>query len=1363
MKHKVKRALCIVFVVLLAVMQLPNAITALADETALKVSDIGDENLYSALSVMTGNTSGKLFKEDLEGLNSLDFAESDISEYIRATESFTNLAKYCPNVKYISNTGNIKESAFGSFFDEIVMMKKLSSLHLYSNYMTQNQFNKLCDADCVGELNYISLSINASLDISNAANMTNLKSFSIDIYNEDTELTGLSLLKCENVFIYNNSATQSHVDGYIKDLNKNITSLGLSCYTYNSSTENALEVNVAAFTELMGLSLNGYFSEVKGIENATKLTSLSIRGYSSEKTELDITQIGNMLTNLQLENINLKNKGTSVSDLSFLPKTIGSVEIINCGISDASCLNDTDYGNIYSLNLSRNSLNKAPALKNAGTMNFSNNQITDISAFSFLKDVEMYEGGPSKNYYINLSNNQITNIDVFGQAKDCIYNLNLGYNQISELPDLTTLSKVVGTNWTDSNYRFADDDYYDLTLKGNNLEPEDITASKVPAAYASDKWFVYAATMKSINGTAYFETINSELVSKLTENNGGGNIYTHSKTFTIDTDVVKQLRKDKKILWIYYIDDQGNTDEYVRINGDSDGLTSDDAITVEFKGVAYDAYKTDIDNVFEPYGNVAFSITKPVYNEKVSGVQYSFSDNRKNLDPSKKYNVYYYNPENHKFVYTNSCFNTSYLYTNYYGGDDQATSRTYFVVETENDNLVGLDVVPYENGGYSSYIYYKVLDDTVFEGILDSNYMYTLKTTASQINISPVIADALIKANKTLYFNKYNPVTHENTMDITVNNSQLSTSENNVITIPTVSTDTTFAGVTDLFNHAASLKCFSVSSYDKNSAASFYYAIANGQSDAVNVYKYVDGVILPYIRNVSFYSTLGLSPEAKFISVLSSEDTYMGKAGDIFYDKDVSSEQILKMLKAYNTLYEGKGSLSIRTAEDKVNLSTEVLTYLKENEKTLNIYYIDPSDGHQIGYVNVSGKNRALSTDAVTVERPAVTLSTSNKEYEAMLPAGTSAVYVTAANHVVKGISYWYTDSNVLYEKFSTDNYNKITLNNGKLNVSYGSFSSGSIGVYDITYALVKQSEYATPSDTSTPTDVATPTDPKPVDPTPVDPTPTDPTPSVPDPTPVVQPTTETGVNSVAETIKEEEIVETNKVTEVLETVMETSSVARVETVTKEVAPVLTPAVFSKMKESQKDITVGVTDKDNKLQYSWSFDSDKISNADMNLDLSISFDTNKAEEIKEVTGRSNLMYVNFSHHGELPAPATIKTYVGDKYKNGDVISLYYFNEETNLPEAVAGGKGLKVEAGYVTYTITHCSIYFLSAEVPANLVDTTIDNGSGTPIADAPVAQIVESAQTGDTRNVLPYVLEAAFAMAVLAYALVESKKRINK
>lgn len=192
---------------------------------------------------------------------------------------------------------------------------------------------------------------------------------------------------------------------------------------------------------------------------------------------------------------------------------------------------------------------------------------------------------------------------------------------------------------------------------------------------------------------------------------------------------------------------------------------------------------------------------------------------------------------------------------------------------------------------------------------------------------------------------------------------------------------------------------------------------------------------------------------------------------------------------------------------------------------------------------------------------------------------------------------------------------------------------------------------------------------------------------------------------------------------------MKSSVISTVEVVTKKIAPPLEKDVFEEALKNNKDVTLSVTNDENQLVYSWSFKYDEMDRDVIEkmgkMDLSISFATEKQKEIEEITGEKDAVYISIGgYSGKLPAPATVKSYVGDKYKNGEVVYLYYYNEKAKKVEPVGGG-GLKVEAGYITYTLTHCSIYFLSTEAPKEENPPTQDP------ANSP-ADIKNSPKTGD-------------------------------
>lgn len=153
--------------------------------------------------------------------------------------------------------------------------------------------------------------------------------------------------------------------------------------------------------------------------------------------------------------------------------------------------------------------------------------------------------------------------------------------------------------------------------------------------------------------------------------------------------------------------------------------------------------------------------------------------------------------------------------------------------------------------------------------------------------------------------------------------------------------------------------------------------------------------------------------------------------------------------------------------------------------------------------------------------------------------------------------------------------------------------------------------------------------------------------------------------------------------------------------------------VFESMGKHDKDLTIGVKDKKNgKVKYSWTFSNKEMKNRDMEIDLNIRIADDKKHHIKNHVGDEDMLCIEFAHHGELPGPATIRNYVGDTYKDGHKVWLYYYDEEKDKIFRI-GGKPLEVKDGYIEFTITHCSTYFVMNE---NLTNVEKDE---TSLADA--------------------------------------------
>lgn len=133
------------------------------------------------------------------------------------------------------------------------------------------------------------------------------------------------------------------------------------------------------------------------------------------------------------------------------------------------------------------------------------------------------------------------------------------------------------------------------------------------------------------------------------------------------------------------------------------------------------------------------------------------------------------------------------------------------------------------------------------------------------------------------------------------------------------------------------------------------------------------------------------------------------------------------------------------------------------------------------------------------------------------------------------------------------------------------------------------------------------------------------------------------------------------------------------------------------------EIVIDLVEKDTGLSYSWSFDKSKIKEK-IKLNFNIDFESTKKEQIDNAAGDNDKIYLSFSHHGTLPTNTKIRVDVSSKFKNGERLYLYYYNEETNKAEFVADN--IVVSDGYAEFEIDHCSEYFLTDAI----VNDTVNN-----------------------------------------------------
>lgn len=179
----------------------------------------------------------------------------------------------------------------------------------------------------------------------------------------------------------------------------------------------------------------------------------------------------------------------------------------------------------------------------------------------------------------------------------------------------------------------------------------------------------------------------------------------------------------------------------------------------------------------------------------------------------------------------------------------------------------------------------------------------------------------------------------------------------------------------------------------------------------------------------------------------------------------------------------------------------------------------------------------------------------------------------------------------------------------------------------------------------------------------------------------------------------------------------------------------VTKDMFEQMIKDKNKVTYEAKEND-KLIYSWTFDGASMTSSeyDINLEVNVGSSSKEAAIRKLIPNTKDTpLYVEFTHHGALPKNTTVKVNTQGKYKDGESLTLYYFNEETKELEEIA--KGLVVSNGYVDLALEHCSNYVLVKDNKA-----------------------LNNAQTSSL-NVLLYIGMAIASVAGIVYIIIKKKE----
>ena len=1240
------------------------------------------------------------------------------------------------NLSYLSiNTSLISEVKINELLAAVG--EKITSCQIYGDNSTKNiDLSKLIlmVSGTSGVMPY--LSFNSNLSAGTFENLKKLQGLT------DLSLTGLSG-DCTFDF-----------SGFAKLSGLTLTGTGVTALP-DLSNVSISRVNVGDYSS--NSNVKTYLTGLKLNKNVA-YSSLSLMGIdlsTADNVGLESQYNLNQVQTLQISNCKLSGNTIDFSKIAVTPSVPGTyysgsqtARFYNCGLTSIKGL-DTPHNAIYNLDLSENSLTEIADLtdsnwKSLTDFNASGNNISKIGELpSLIRNIDLNNNAISSPDSISSLSETTGAGDTVTSKYTYLNRLDLSRNQLKTMPDISKISALEKSNYDTDSY------LNHLTVYGNDFtSAEESLKGKVSNTFYSDpNWLNKAMEKMTPSGTLYYDKVTDSLISTLFSSGDFADLTTTDTNISIGKDVMGWLQTKGYQLAINCIDGSSSASKgTIYIYGKQ--LTSTEAFSYTFADSGKSPYETQIVSTFK--GGDVFATYTSVDNNITSrtGVTiYGYSSSNpfvSKMQSEKYYNLYKFNTENNSYIYMSTINNKSY-----YSG-----TGTFFIVDADTDQNIGV----YENSSGGVNGYYKTTDNAEISNIIDSaikNNVWSIKVSAQEFTISAELIQKLIDSKSSLTLNYFDGTSAAQYVSFYYSYAKVA------------DTKISFSKITE----SKVIKSDVTNAYTYGTPEKYYTIIKGNSSDWITVnYSSV------YTSDTTNYNIYAFDEDLKDFALIATnvEDyyklTYMIKATGSYFIVPVNSDTYVKNVSPYNFTELNDATIlrqinlaskypSVKltfSADNDIVLSEATLTALKTAGKSIAVNYYG-SGTTLLGSTVINGSILGSVTGGLTLKAPQIVKTDATTNLEAAYATfGKAAAYFTINDSHNTGVyttitpSFFTTVGVSLNDRLNFSKYDSIT--NKFVKSIQSTLIYTSIQLSAGTYAVAYVADYVTPSDaqqetqppTVEPTQPVTeaPTQPATVAPTqPATVAPTQPTtvaPTQPETVAQTQPTTEVstqpsgslevttaqGVNSAPAVVQNAvisiELVESSVISSMKSTVL-----PEVEVISQG-APVVNSNLFQSMKENHKDVTLGVVNTSNQLQYSWTFNYDTLKNTGVTIDLSVKFDTDKKTEIEKITGTNAAMYLEFAYHGQLPGPATMKTYVGDQYKNGDIVYLYYYNEESGKVEAIGGG-GLNVQAGYVEYTITHCSVYFLSTTAP-DVLGVGFESAVGS-------SQLNASVATGDMSN----------------------------
>lgn len=146
--------------------------------------------------------------------------------------------------------------------------------------------------------------------------------------------------------------------------------------------------------------------------------------------------------------------------------------------------------------------------------------------------------------------------------------------------------------------------------------------------------------------------------------------------------------------------------------------------------------------------------------------------------------------------------------------------------------------------------------------------------------------------------------------------------------------------------------------------------------------------------------------------------------------------------------------------------------------------------------------------------------------------------------------------------------------------------------------------------------------------------------------------------------------------------------------------------VFQSIKDNSKRLEINIKESE-KFSYTWSFDSEKISDF-KDIDLSIDLLSENKSQIRKLAQNADVLIVSFADNGVLPCDTEIKINMPNIFDSEKNYYLYYYNPNSDALEYV---DDVLLEGDGIKFIINHNSDFMISNSLIPGALNNPEDAG----------------------------------------------------